>query len=423
MGLIIKNGVIFDIICGHVNKVFVNGDSSAITRIELPLEATYHLGNDLYDNFPNLLEIAADPQSTAYYTFDGALYSKRGSLVAVPLGKHSLILSTKLNHIYPHVFFRHRKLLNIYLEAPSEDYRIFCGCLIDRRTEQICFAANPERRLCIFEETSGVSPDVFTLDLSSCIIHPGNPNFKLEGGILTENGKVRYLFGRPSSFIPLSVTEISFYQLHKLFQGGRFVRAAIGHPVYLMEYGSLLNTVRREIVYIGSTVKSCTLPDDYCFAPDCFEDAHDLEEISVPASLRIPDRAPSRSFRITLRLPNGGKLCAEGDLKSVLSIFKSREAEVKPGTETIYLDLLLSGWRPDRSQYRNVTVSVFQMLIRVIDDHDLNRLRRVILDGRFITKRNYRRIVRHALRSNHFDMVEMLHEAKSGGIPPRLEIG
>ena len=112
---------------------------------------------------------------------------------------------------------------------------------------------------------------------------------------------------------------------------------------------------------------------------------------------------------ITVRKADGRACTFSGELRKCMQIIEKGKAEVKPGTEILFLELYLAGFIEDAAQIQNFLQSAFQIIIYLIDQNDLNRLQRVIGGGRLITAKNISRLKKHAEENEKAEALALLN--------------
>ena len=403
-------------------------DSEMITSIHVPLSVTSHRSWDFYW-YPNLLEIVAHPDSPSYITYDGALYSRTGTLLYVPKGKKTIKLAPFLKHIDYRAFWNHNTLKEVSIDSANDSFDICHGCLVSKDNKNVYFVANQEQTLYISATTQYISQDVFTQYLKNIVIEAENPYFELIDGMLIHNGHILYLLKRDNISIPASVTMISVETASILYgyDGQRKV-TAINHPIFKTEEGALYNKETKELVYLSPHSASLYLPDDYTIGRSSLFRANMLQEISVPQDLQISkdvfesfkdnyhpyisQKTLDRKFRsITIRWPDGAVCSFPGELVKSIRIVQKATVEVKPGTEIIYLEMYLAGKIIIPEQKRNFFMSLFQIITFLIDQNDLDRLRRVLEFGGLVTNKNYPRLLKYAQDLGRSKIVDLMNGA------------
>ena len=403
---------------------FVNPDD--IIRIHVPKQITSHSGWNCYW-FDNLQQIIAHPDSSRYVTYDGCLYSKTGTLYYVPRGKTTLRLAPFCTQFDYRVFRFHEKLKEITVDPANESFHMLSGCLYSKDNRSVYFVADPRKRLYLSAEAKNISEDVLSQDLSSVFIEDGNPYFHTEGGMLINQDRIEYIFNRDSVIIPHAVTKITRETAEKLFgkNGSRTVNA-YDHPVFKVRDGALFDQTRKELIFISPATVSLTVPDGFTLGTGSLYSAEHLEEISVPYGISVTKKAYGKFNGYTFEAFNhkalrrqmkaitvrkaDGKICTfPGELRGSMQIIEKGKAEVKPGTEILFLELSLAGFIEDPVQIQNFMRSAFQIMTYLVDQDDLTRLQRVIGGGRLITAKNISRLKKHAEENEKAEALALLN--------------
>lgn len=404
-------------------------DKDTITSIHVPLQVTMHKNWDCYHWFPNLLEIIAHPESSKYITYDGALYSKRGTLLYVPRGKKTIRLAPFLNDIDYRAFWNHENLEEIFVDSANDLFCMQHGCLSSKNGRSVYFVANQERTLYISATTVYISEDVFSQNLCSIIIEKGNPYFEVVNGMLIRDGQILYNLNSDNICIPRSVTKITTETASKLFGSSeKRTVTAIEHPVFQVENNALFNKMTKEMLFLSPWANSLIVPYGYSLGVSSLYCADNLEEISVPIDIVISKnvfrdinnisgknynrKIMNRTLKsITVRWPDGKSCTFPGEIIKSIHTIQKKTVEVKSGTEILYLELFLAGKITSPEQKRNFSVSIFQILTYLIDNNDLERFRRVLDYGGLVTSKNYSRLRKYAQDLERREIVRLLDEA------------
>ena len=193
-----------------------------------------------------------------------------------------------------------------------------------------------------------------------------------------------------------------------------------------MSDGALFDQMKKELIFISPLLYSLTVPDGFELGTGSLYSAENLEEISVPYGITVTKKAYGifngcsfESFNqkalrremkaITIRKSDGRTCTFSGELRKCLQIIEKGKAEVKPGTEILFLELYLAGFIEDQAQIQNFLLSAFQIIAYLIDQNDTARLQRVIDDARLITAKNISRLKKHAEENGKTEALALLN--------------
>lgn len=396
-------------------------DPDSITSITMPGDITGHLSWP-YDRFPELQEIITHPDNPRYMTYDGALYSKYGELLYVPLGKETLRLAPFLKRIGHRALWNRNRLKEIVLDPSNKEFQIFLGCLFSKDLRTVYFVVNPEKTLCLAAATENVSEDVLSQKPREIVIDDANPFFETFDGMLIQQGRLIYTGIRDAVRIPSSVTKISFNTAIELFDAteNRTVSAE-SHPVFHVDNNALFHFPDKKLIYLSPKAHSLVIPDGFSLGYGSLFYASGLESLSVPADLPISNdpycykisnyirkEVPPPRYTLTVRWPAGKTISFPGRIDQSFQIIRDNIVEVKGGTEILYLELYFAGKITDPQQKRNFAVSVFQIIKYLIDQNDLERFRRVIDDDHLITRKNIARLKTYAKSLDRAEIVRLM---------------
>jgi hypothetical protein len=226
--------------------------------------------------------------------------------------------------------------------------------------------------------------------------------------------------------IPASVTSVAESVFSQRFES---VTAEDGNPVYYSRDGLLYRRTGEgtEILFIPDGIEVLALPEGVRAAPFCLNSCPTLREITIsPADGSQVSALEERrdEIRFTVRTGDSGEiplhLNSSLTLKKALSILRSREVDVSPGTEGLYLELFFRGRIASPEQRRAFSVSVWQILSALIERDDADMLSRVLRDGRLVTGRNIARLRHLAGERNAERCAALLAEAAD--LPEKMAV-
>ena len=387
----------------------------SLTRFYLPRDITYHHTWNMYNQFPDLTEIHAHPDSDVYESFDGALYDKRcHKLLYIPRGKTSLHIPAQAAQIGHQALCA--PISEVTLDPCNPHFRLVEGCLFDAGMTTLHFVPDSQDTLFIPATLEHIDDGVFRRSFLNIRVEEGNRVFSLSGGGLCRGSQLVTLpLPAESLHIPAHVTD-----LPDLFRFPCLQQVTVDpeHPHYVARDNVLYDLVFPQILFIPRDLKHLVLPEELSdLLPYSEANYVFLRSVTVPVTTRF-SAASFTAFpsdcRIFVRMEDGSTLELPRDTAAMaccIQTLRRGDPEIKAGSELFHLDLFLSGSFISNTLPRVVKVSSMQILQAVTEANDLARMKAVMDNGQLLTRKNVPRLAALADSLGYDEMAALLRSA------------
>ena len=386
-----------------------------LSRFAIPRQVTYHHTWKMYDQFPDLNELHAHPDSEVYRTFDGALYHKRSlTLLYIPRGKTSLHIPAWAAGIGHQALCA--PISEIKLDPYNPHFRLVDGCLYNAGMTSLYFVPGSRDELYIPASLEYIDESVFHRSFLNIRVDEGNRVFSLSGGALCERNRLLTLpLMAESLHIGARITQLPDLSRFPFL---RHVTVDQDHPDYAAWDNVLYDLTFPQILFIPRDLGHLILPDELTDLLPCSTATYIfLRSVTVPVNTRFSAASFScfpMHCRIFVRLEDGSKLELPHDTAAracCIQTLHRGNPEIKAGSELFHLDLFLNGSFISNLLHRVVKVSSMQILKAVVEANDLGRMQAVIENGQLLTHKNVPKLAALAESLGHAEMAGLLRSA------------
>lgn len=374
-----------------------------LTEFHIPKQVTYHNTWKMYNSQTELQALYADEESEMYETREGALYNKKTKyLLYVPRGKRSLHISNAVRGIGYQAIRAGQ--LDICTIDPENPYlKLEDGNIYDHKKESLEAVISGEGKLYIPASVTQIAKDVLEQLFTEIEVAEGNPIYWAKDGVLGKGNHIEYICPQKTSVhIPANVTRFP----------SEFIRESMlevtvdeEHPCFCVKEHVVYNKDCTEIVYFPCKREELVILGTAKFK------ARTFAKVSPECQIRI--RLDERRVVSLPKKKTGAKA-----FTTCINYLNGADAEVKPGTEAFFADIFLMKWDKSERFERNIRMSTWQIIKKIIEEDDYYRMYCLIQDGRLFPRRNSSyRAMEYAEACGRMMIYEMIQNSRGIQIP------